>query len=413
MSENVITDPKEIENLYQSFRTKKVEVTLRYELKEYNAQIYRVSHVSITLFYKGDIPETIDYIEMSTTMAGAVFFATCRVVNISSGEITLSYPEQLEKRIKRKYKRVNTKGDVYLKFHVISSFDEKLDFTDHQQHLPPQFMAVAKELEQPVPDIKRIFSLLAQELKKKASLFDIKLYRPNESYPKRVEILKEFKKIIFIENVRDSKAYLKNHQNIKAVSFLPYIHQLKADGKGDQDIRDELITIMKEDIKTTAISYICSPIMLFGQVIGHVFLGVTGGSYSIFRDHDLYFVQSSCEIISEALAKSRLNKLDTGDNFDVIALDLSAGGLSMQFADQFILKHLSADTKLRMVLKVIDKEIKVVGKIIRIDREGDEAEVAIKFTEIRWNDQENVDKYVNRKLEMDKMQQPGSTLNDN
>ncbi|MDH4128444.1 MAG: PilZ domain-containing protein [Spirochaetota bacterium] len=403
MNENLINDPKAIENLFQSFRASKIEIFLRLDLKEFTAQIHRVSDVSITLFYKGNIPTDIEKIDLNTTRGDSIYFATCRVLNISPSEITISLPEELEKGTKRKYRRVNTKDDVFIKFNVISNTEGKFESEEQIKKLPQQFTNIYREMIKPIPDIKIILPLLAQELKKKAPIFDIKLYGGDEPESKRIHVLKHFKRNIFISNVRDSKSYLKDIHNIDAISFLPYITQLKENNNSDQMIKEELLQIMKEDIRTNTISYICSPIKLFDQVIGHVFLGLSEGSL-VFRDHDISFVQTCSEIISEAIAKSKLHQLDTGDEPNVPVIDLSAGGLLMQFKDSFIIKHLNVNTKLRIELKIVNKIIKLIGKITRLTSDLDVAIIGVKFTEIRWSEQGEVDKYVNRRLEAEKMQ---------
>ncbi len=405
-NEQLITDAKSIHSLFQSFRANKNIIILRYELQEFNAQIHRVNDYSITLFYRGKLPLNIENIEVSTSLRDTIYFAESKVLNIAQSEITLAIPPELEKGVKRKYPRVHTKDDVYLKFNVISNADDKFQGNNKGQKIPPQFVTICKELLQPIPDIKRIFPLLAQELKKKAPLFEIKLYKNEETNPKRVDILKRYKETIYIANVRDSKAYFKDHHGLEAISFLSYFNDLKNSGKPDQVIKNELIQAMKDDIASTAVSYICSPIILFSQVIGHIFLGITEGSYSVFRDQDIYFVKYACDIITEALAKAKLHQLDTGKDFDVPTIDLSAGGVLIEMNDPFILKYLTGDMKLRIVLKVNEREVTTIGKIIRIEiNEEKNTEIAVKFTELRWNDQEYIDTYVNRKIGMEKMQQ--------
>ncbi len=405
-NEQILTDAKSIHSLFQSFRANKNLIILRYELQEFNAQIHRVNDYSISLFYKGSLPLNIENIELSTSMRDTIYFAECKVLNMAQSEITISIPSELEKGVKRKYSRVHTNNDVYLKFNVISNAEDKFQGSSKGQKIPPQFVTICKELLQPIPDIKRIFPLLAQELKKKAPLFEIKLYKNEESNPKRVDILKRYKETIFITNVRDSKAYFKDHHGLEAISFLPYFNDLKSAGKNDQIIKSELVQTMKDDIASTAISYICSPIILFSQVIGHIFLGFTEGSYNVFREQDIYFVKYACDIITEALAKAKLHQLDTGKDFDVSTIDLSGGGVLIEMNDPFILKYLTVEMKLRIVLKVNEREVTTVGKIIRIEKnEEKNTEIAVKFTELRWNDQEYIDTYVNRKIGMEKMQQ--------
>ncbi|MDH5680389.1 MAG: PilZ domain-containing protein [Spirochaetota bacterium] len=406
--EHIISDTKSISNLFQTFRASKADLTIRHELSEFTGQVHRMSDVSASLFYKGAIPKDIDKVDISVTLRDTIYFATCKVVNVNDGEITLAFPMEVEKGIKRKFQRVDTEGDLFAKFNVISNIDESFDIDEQKKKIPQQFLHLYKELTKPVPDIKKILPLLAQELKKKAPLFEIKLYQGNEKIARRVDILKTYKQTIFVSNTKDTKSYLKDQHNVNAISFLPYIQTLKDNGFDDDKIKSVLLTVMKEDLATRALSYICSPITLFGHVIGHIFLGISEGAHQIFRDQDIYFVQSACDIISEAFAKGKLHQLDTGDEFNVPVLDLSGGGTLLKLQDPFILKHLVEDMRLRVVIKINDSEVKAVAKIIRVNTENmepGEATLATKFTEIRWSEQEIIDKYVNRKVEMEKMKQ--------
>ncbi len=403
MNKYVISDSKEIENLYYNFRKKKVEIILRYDLKEVTAKIYRITNVFITLFYKGDIDPNIESIEMNMTSNSNIYFSVCRVIKIASGEITLSLPEYLEKRVKRKYSRVVTNKNIYLKFNVISNINDKLDFVGIKSNISNKFTGAYKELSKPIPDIKKIITLISKEIKGRASVFEIKLYKKGDTYPKRIYVLKETKKTIFISSVNNSKSYIKSLPISNIMTYLPYIKKLYKKGKNKDSIKIELNSIMEEDKNLCLASYICSPIMLFDKVVGHIFLGLKENSITIFSESDAYIVKTGCNIISEALAKSRLHKLNTGDDFSVLVIDLSAGGLSMQFSDQFILKHISTHTRLRITLKVNEKEIRIIGNITRIDEQNDEtAIVAVRFTDIRWLEQEHIEKYVNQQIEVEK-----------
>ena len=404
MEENVISESKNIVNLFQTLKANKTDIFLRHELKEYNATVSNVSDVSVILNYKGNISAKIEKLEFNSTQGDTVYFCIMRIIKVTPDEITLSLPMEIEKRIKRKYKRVNTEGDVFLHFNIITNFDDKGIFEDNKK-IPPQFSAIYKEITNELPDVKRIVPLLSQELKKKAPLFEIKLHKGGETYPKRVELLKKFKETVFISNAKDSKNYIKDIHNMGAITFLPFIHEIKQKVDDDAVVRKILVDIMREDLSTTATSYICSPIMLFGNVIGHIFLGATDGSHVMFRDQDIYFVQTACQLLSEAFAKNRLYQLNTGEDYSIATVDLSGGGLSMKIVDPVVLKYLYDGTKLRIMTKVMDKEIKTVGKVTRIEKESDSVGIiGVKFTEIKWNDQEYIDKYVLRKIEMDKMQ---------
>jgi hypothetical protein len=407
MNKHIIDDPKEIENLYYSFRKKKTEVTLKYDLKETTAQIYRITSIFLTLFYKGNINPRIKTIEMTMSADASIYSAISRVIKISSGELTVALPEQLEKRVKRKHRRIDSKEGIYLRFNVISDINDKLDFLYDKGRVSNKFLEARKELVKPVPDIKKAITIISSELRGNTSIFEVKLYKQGEVYPKRINVLKEVKKTIFISNTKDKHSYLKSLSINGVVSYLPYIRDIRKTMHDDKDsIKAEFASIMQEDAKLSLVSYICSPIMLYEKVIGHIFLGLTKEFNSKFSGADAYTVKVGCDIISKTIAKNKLHQLNTGDDFDILVTDLGGGGLSMQLSDQYILlKHLSIFTKLSMVLKLNEREIKVVTTINRIDKqENNDAIIAVKFTDINWTEQEYIDKYVNRQIEIDKMQ---------
>lgn len=110
------------------------------------------------------------------------------------------------------------------------------------------------------------------------------------------------------------------------------------------------------------------------------------------------------EVISEAFVKTKLFQLKSAGSISADVINLSAGGSLIEVNDQYVMKFIRPNTKLNLTLKITDvsgktHEYKCGAKVLRVMNAEGKNRVAIKFLELRWNEQDAVDKTVRKKIE--------------
>jgi hypothetical protein len=394
----IINDHQEIEKLLNRFRSTRAVVEIEVLGKTYEGNIHSVSDVTLSLHYKGVIPATASSLTVNITSGHTIYKFTTSILDVQDSEAVISTPNEIITLVKRKYKRVKIEDPK----------EASIEFTVAMDSMPqadsgkvvPKYAQIYTELSKKVPDIKKIVQLIVQHLQSYADDSNIVLYKKNEDFPLPVRIIKELNETLYIKNTRDRSSYLSNVIP-KVISLGTYLKHLKEEGVDDGEIKDIMLKMINEDQKRGVRSYIYSPISLFGEVIGHIYVA---NIKTEFSDQNVYITISMAEVISEAFVKTKLFQLKSAGSISADVINLSAGGALIEVNDQYVMKFIRPNTKLNLTLKITDvsgktHEYKCGAKVLRVMNAEGKNRVAIKFLELRWNEQDAVDKTVRKKIE--------------
>ncbi len=394
----LISDHLEIDKLLTRFRSARSVAELEVLGKTYEGNIHSVSDVTLSLHYKGLIPSTATSVEVSVTSGHTIYTFKSSILDIQDSEITLSVPTEMKTLIKRKYKRVRIEEEK----------EASLEFTVAADSMPsgdsgkvvPKYVQIYDELSKKSPDIKTIIQHIIVQLRSYADECNIVLYKKEDTFPRAVRVIRELKEAFYIRNTKDKGAYLTTTM-AKVVSLGSYLKKLKDKGYSDNDMKKEMLTIIAEDQKRGVKAYIYAPIVLFGEVIGHIYVA---NIKTEFSDQNVYITISMAEIISEAFVKTKLFQLESRGAIKGDIINLSAGGALIEVNDQYVMKFIHPFTKLKVSLKMRDvtgteHTFDCGAKVLRVLTNSGKNRIAMKFLELRWNEHDTIDKAVRKKIE--------------
>ncbi len=394
----IINDHFEIEKLLNRFRSTRAIVEIEVLGKTYEGNIHSVSDVTLSIHYKGVMPSTASSLTLNITSGHTIYTFSTSILDIQDSEAVISTPTEIKTLVKRKYKRVK----------IDQAKEASLEFTIATDSMPqadsgkvvPKYAQIYAELSKKVPNVKNIVQLIMQHLQSYADDSNIVLYKKDENFPLPVQIIKELNETLYIKNIRDRSSYLSNVIP-KVISLGTYLKHLKEKGKDDSEIKEIMIKMINEDQQRGVRSYIYSPISLFGEVIGHIYVA---NIKSEFSDQNVYITISMAEVISEAFVKTKLFQLKSAGSIKANIINLSAGGALLEINDQYVMKFIRTNTKLNISLNLTDvsgkeHEFKCGAKVLRVINNKGKNRVAIKFQELRWNEQDAIDKAVRKKIE--------------
>lgn len=394
----VITDYAEVEKQLNKFRGTRAHCEMEILGKTYEGTITSVSDITLSIHYKGLIPVAATFVEVSITSGHTIYSFRTSILDIHESEVTMSAPTELRVLVKRKYKRVNIEDDreAKLEFTVVSGSGMGAD----SSKVVPKYAQIFQELSKKVPNIKTIVQLIMQQLREYADKFDIRLYKKGDNFSIPEEIIKTLGETVYIRNTRDRTSYLSTTIP-KVISLGAYLKHLKEQNKNDDYIKGVMFKTISEDQKKGVRSYIFSPITLFGEVIGHIYVANLSKE---FNDQNVYITISMAEIISEAFVKTKIFQLESAGAIKGEIINLSAGGALIEINDQYVMKFLHPHTKLKVSLEIKDVSEKLhtfncSAKVLRVITNDEKNRVAIKFLELRWNEHDMIDKFIRKKIE--------------
>jgi hypothetical protein len=394
----LIEDSFEIDKLMNKFKGTRTIIDFEVGGKFYQGTFKEVTDITTTIHFKGKIIENTTFVEVNITSGLTIYNFRSSILDLQDNELVISTPTVMRTLVKRKYKRVdlNESDEATLEFTVASGDASQKT----SGKVSPKYAQIHQELSKKIPDIKKIVQLIYAQLKTYADEFEIELYREKKkTLP--VQIIKELKETYYVKDIKERRAYMTTHSLPKVVCLGTYLKYLNEKGQSQDDIKKIMLSAFAEDQKKKIRAFMYSPITLFGDVIGHIYVG---NFKSEFNDQDVFITINMAEIISEAFVKTKLFQLEEKGAIKGKIINLSGGGSLIEVNDQYVIKFIKSGTKLKTVLSLKDvsgkfHKFNCSAKVIRLETIEGTIHIGIKFMEMRWNEHDIIDKYVRKKIE--------------
>lgn len=402
MKKQIINDASRIEHFLTRLRLESRKVIVRSDLVETQGMITENDSTSIHIMYQGKFTPNRESVNFQFMIEGSYYFAFVPVYKNDGRTITIGIPDFLENRSIRKYPRTYVNDEVYCRFNIIA--DVSLEREINTASAPPKLATIYFELQKNVPDIKKVLAMVGAEIKKISMKSEIKLHKEGDNFPEEISLVKKHKLPFWIMDTANPKNYIKEIPTADIINYNQYFKEKMKEGWQESKIREELVKREAKYKKQGLGSVIVCPVKLFDNVIGHISVITLSQDTRKLRTNDVYYVNALADIISEALAKAKLFKLDTGTDYEIPVINISAGGAYLEVNSQYIIKFLHEMMHLKASFKFSGKIVDAICEIRRIDFIGETVRLATKFIEISTQDQDFLEEYVKNHIAFTKTQ---------
>lgn len=402
MKKQIIDSRRQIEHFLTRLRFEARKIILRSDLVEIEGLLTDYTRSSMQIMYQGSFAPARESVNLQFMIDGTYYFAFVPVYNNDGRTITIGIPDSLESRSTRKYPRISVNGEVVSRFNIITN--ASLDQEINTASAPPKLAKIYFELQKNIPDIKKVLGMVGAEIKKISLKSEIKLHKEDEQFPEEVMLVKKYKLPFWIMDTTNPKNYIKEISTTDIINFSTFFKEKMKEGWQESKIREELVTREAKYHKQGFGSLIISPIKLFDNVIGHISVITMIHDTRKLRINDVYYIKALTDIVSEALAKTKLFKLDTGMDYEIPVLNISVGGAYMEVNSPYIIKFLHEMMHIKASFKFSGKIVEAVSEIRRIDFMGEAIRMATKFMQISDQDQNFLEKYVKNHIAFTKTQ---------
>lgn len=392
MKKQIISEAATIAHYLNKLRLESRKVIVRSDLVETQGLITDADANSIRILYQGNFAPSRSTVNLQFMIDGSYYFCYVPVYNNANRIITLGKPDFLENRSIRKYPRIYVNEEVFARFNIIA--DVSMDKGLNTAGAPPKLATIYFELQKNVPDIKKVLAMVGEEIKKISLVSEIKIHKDEDKLPEEVLMVKEYKMPFWIADAANPKEYIKEIPTGDIINLNMFFKEKMNKGWQESKIREELVKKEQRYAKQGIGSFVICPIKLFENVIGHISIFTKAADPRKLRLTDVYYVKALADIVSESLAKARLFKLDTGADYDIPVINISAGGAYLEVNSQYIIKFLHELMHLKTSFKFSGKTVDAISEIRRMDFIGESVRLALKFTEIATPDLDFLEEYV-------------------
>lgn len=395
MADERIIEKDKIREVLRSLRLDKIPMEVSKLQLTISGTIARTAENSFTLLYYGyiDILKQSEY-QLSAQKGENLYKMNCKLLSHGEKELTFENPEVIQVFTQRKAQRVKTERILFSKFKILHDWDKNIDEAMHQDVTKPQqLQEIYQELYTTVPNIKKILLLCRREIDKISDQMDIQIYKEEPPSSFQVRLLREFREALFVADTNNPRSYVEPYENFGFMSYNRALMQKSKDqaAEAKEIIKKMVIADREKNLK----SYIYVPVVLSREVVGHVYTARTLSSeYPVFSTNDVYYVKSVADIVSEALIKARLFRLESGSELNVKVEDISLTGCLLVIDDPYIMKFMHQGVMVQVSFGFPDRIVEIRGEIRRVFSEDNKMKVGIHFAPLRRGTEEFLQKYI-------------------
>lgn len=396
---------EKINQLFTRLRMESRKVILRYNELEFKGQVSSFNSNNLHLVVLGNVIPNCDHFNLQFMISGEYYFTEVDTKKIENKTIVVSMPLELEIRSIRRYPRAYVEGNVKARFKLLTNESTASTVPANSTGVPPKLAGIYFEMQKNVPDIKKVLAMVGKELNSIGPISEIKLHKENEKYDEEINLVIRYNKPFLVSNSSNPKSYVSEFPANDMINYAAFLKELRRSGWDNNRLREAII---ERQTKLTSLgirSIMVIPIRLFDNVIGHIQIKTTQDTAKELRVSDAYYVMALADIVSEALAKGKLFNLNTGKDYDIPVINISAGGVYLEVNSPYINKFLHEEMKLQLDIIIIKKEIQTTAEIRRIDYIDKTVRLAIKFTRVDEETQKYIEEFVNHQLEYVKSMQ--------
>jgi hypothetical protein len=308
--------------------------------------------------------------------------------------IELGLPDKIFKNMLRLHERIAVEGRVFLRFKILMRSQQKA------LENPSLFdeRVIMQEVSKPKPGIDKILGGIKQLLSDAAQSFQVKIFKAGGMHSFEEEILKRTKKIFLLYDSFEDNLERRLFFEDSIVTIADVFDHLIQGGMSRKRAENLLLDLLQKKRNSRVFSDCYIPLMVEGEVVGYIRLVNDLDYHRSIKPNSALRAAQYAGILVEALGKYDYFSLESGKEFDIPVINISAGGLLFRLDAQKHKQYLMLRTVLQMSLRFPDRQIEVRGCIHRINEQG--SEYGVKFEEINEVDVQYIDEMVRREVSL-------------
>jgi hypothetical protein len=396
--EKEITSAERIRRIIGILRLDGREVELHLPSYIEIAKVVNTTHGSFTLKLSNpfiSIPdENLESVYVNFIFSGVELFGECRFVEQTRVFITLNFPEALKSRTKRRYPRIKLKRvlDAELMYREVPEKGmERLSLKD----MPVKFSQLYWEAQRESVDIKKVFLMTLKEIRSISPYSEIIIYSQETMRSRNALIMRKSGKLLFIEDCNKGQSYTQFIPSERIVTYSYYLNDMKLSGATQDELKQELQDIIREDREKGMTSKVIVPIFSREGVVGHILLYQKDDSVKITQENISDLIALSM-LLSLAIGKARFGaKIEdiVGSNL----LDISEGGLLLRIQNDEKKINIPEGADIEVKFNVGGNELLLKGSVCRKDPENES--YAVKFADVDMEEKKILKKFIDANIE--------------
>ena len=354
------SDINQIRHIFYLLKAEQKPIIVTYNSENYRGLIRTVEDMRIGI----EIPDIRESLarrcRLKFEASSVLYEFEVLITEFHQGLIQIRIPYLIQSAKRRKYKRIFA-DDIYIRF--VTRYQPFFDSRSDIQIADLKFPQVIHELKQDLPDLNLINRILTDEIQKISKNYEIRFFTPEEKLSVRSKLMKEENKTLFVSNVARIESYFVRIVSHNLINFRKiYLDLLRK--VSEEKANEYFKELQKEDTRKFLHHFVCSPITIFDDVVGEVFVYTTLLENKIITDEQAHTLDLLIRLFSYALSRTVIARSYLSHPVTRVS-NLSLSGLLFELKDRQLFNYLVFHDQIRVSLQVKDNILQFTGAISR------------------------------------------------
>jgi hypothetical protein len=251
---------------------------------------------------------------------------------------------------------------------------------------------ISREVKKPRPAVDKILNGIKHLSSEFAQKFQVKVFKTGEHISFIEELIRETGKIFMIYNAYEDAIEDKRFYEDEILTVSSAYDYMISRGDPRQACEGRLIDMLQQLRNKRIFSECYVPMMLEGDAVGYIRLINDIDYHRSIKPSFAKRVAGYAGILVEALVKYDYFSLESGGEFDIPVVNVSAGGLLFTLDKENLKQYLITQTALQMSVLFPHRQVEVRGVIHRVVKET--SEYGMSFQEINQDDINYIESFV-------------------
>lgn len=383
------SDINEIRHIFYYLRSNRSNVQVQYLIETYQATVTEVRDTTATIRVPGFEESPFRRIKLRFSMMNTFYQFEVLIHSIRNDEVVFHLPLSIQAATRRKYPRHRVDRS-YAYFNIL--YRPVYGTRGIGQIVEEKHRYLIQELRKDRPDLSLMLRIIGERLTAIAGDYELRLYAKDQPLSLMEGIISNQDKTLFLANTEDINAYIRKPESNLLTSYDREFREM-ANARTEEDAIQRFKEIQTAEMRRHIYCYVCSPLHLFGSVIGHLYLETDLiHRKKIFAD-DAVQVGIMADLLSYAMTKTVIAQTYFQRPLAEVA-NLSLAGVLMRLQSRTIYEYLIDHDILKTRIPLVNEHLAFHGEITRMYSDEDHFYVALKFTQGADDDYRKLEQYL-------------------
>lgn len=320
------------------------------------------------------------------------------VTRTNENGIYIQFPQELLFLQRRRHIRLRF-DDLFMRFTILYSpiGHTRLD----EKNLESRFPYVMQEIAREDVSLQTMYRMLVSEIQAISNDFEIVFFskRKPEDLTLPERIVQSEGRSFYIEDTMRVMSYTSPHAHINLTNMSAMFEERVAK-EGDAAALKFIEEMRKADARKFIVSYLMSPLTLFGEMQGYVRVETNQFDKKYINPMQAVDLHRLMELFSYAMSKARIRTSHFDpSSVETRVVNISLSGLLLEFSDEAIFRYLMQHRRVKMLIPVMGDDLELYGEIVRFSQRGGFYYLGVLFFKSKPGDMIRLERFIHENMQ--------------